>query len=181
MHAVHINATAYNWLPAFRHVSATVGSVLSPSMRTYRFRSAAEADVIYSCLVSSLAYWLWTVESDGFHVTDSFILSLPFALDIFSDREAQVLSELGQAHDLAIKSNPTIKSNAGLKILNFNRQSAVHISRQIDEVIVRALDLPPAFVELVQERVTNLVYVGREQTRATASNSSERETYAEVC
>ncbi len=179
--AVHIYATAYNWLPAFRHVPATVGSVLSPSMRTYHFRSAAEADVVYSCLASSLAYWLWTVESDGFHVTDSFILSLPFVLEIFSDREAQVLSELAQAHDLAIKSNPTVKSNAGLKILNFNRQSAVHISRQIDEVMVRALDLPPAFLELVHERVTSLVYVGREQTRATASKSSEREIYAEVC
>jgi hypothetical protein len=179
--AVYVNATAYNWLPAFRYVPASAAAVASPSMRTYYFRTAVEADIVYSCLVSSLAFWLWTVESDGFHVTDGFILGLPFVPDIFSGRDAQLLSGLGQAHDLAIKNNPTIKSNAGLRVLNFNRQSAAHISHQIDEVLARALDLPPAFLELVHECVTNLVYVGREQTRATTNKSSERETYAEVC
>jgi hypothetical protein len=178
---IQINATAYNWLPAFRHVPATVGSVLSPSMRTYRLRSAAEADVVYSCLVSSLAYWLWTVESDGFHVTNSFILNLPFVPGIFSDCEAQVLSELGQAHDLTIRSNPTFKVNAGLNILNFNRQSAAHISYQIDRVLAHALNLPSAFLEVLRERATNLVYVGREQTRAVANHGSKRETYAQIC
>ena len=178
---IQINATAYNWLPAFRHVPATVGSVPSPSMRAYRLRSAAEADVVYSCLVSSLAYWLWTVEADGFHVTNSFILSLPFVPEIFSDRDAQVLSELGQAHDLTIRSNPTFKLNAGKNILNFNRQSASHISYHIDRVLVHALNLPSAFLGVLRERATNLVYVGREQTRAVANDSSERETYAQIC
>jgi hypothetical protein len=177
---VHVNATAYNWLPVFRHPPAPVDSVVSPSMRAYTFRTAAEADVVYSCLVSSLAFWLWTVESDGFHVTNSFIQSLPFVPDVFTDRETQVLSELGKAHDQAIRNNPTIKCNAGLQLLNFNRQSAAHISYQIDEVISRAFNLPSAFIQLVHERVTNLVYVGREQTRAT-KNGPERETYAEVC
>jgi len=147
-------------------------------MRTYRFRTTTEADIIYSCLVSSIAFWLWTVESDGFHLTNTFVLGLPFLPEGFPTREAHVLSQLGQAHDVAIKSNPTIKVNAGLKILNFNRQSAAHISYQIDEVIARAFELPHAFLELVRERVQNLVYVGREQTRSTATNSLERETYA---
>jgi hypothetical protein len=179
--AVYVNATAYNWLPAFRRVPTAIASAASPSMRTYNFRSETEADVVYSCLVSSLTFWLWTVESDGFHVTDSFILNLPFMPDNFSAREARDLSALGQAHERAIRTKPTVKSNAGLKILNFNRQSAAHISHQIDGVIASALSLPSAFLELVRERVTNLVYVGREQTRATVNICSERDAYAEVC
>lgn len=178
--AVHVNATAYNWLPAFRHVPSADASLVSPSMRTYYFRSVSDADLVYSCLVSSLAFWLWTAESDGFHVTERFILGLPFVPDIFSGREVQVLSELGRAHDRAIRDKPTVKSNAGLKILNFNRQSAAHISHQIDEVMARALELPRVFLDLVQKRVTNLVYVGREQTRATESGGLEKEGYAEV-
>ncbi len=150
-------------------------------MRTYRFRIATEADIIYSCLVSSIAFWLWTVESDGFHLTDTFVLGLPFLPESFPAHEAHILSQLGQAHDVAIKRNPTIKSNAGLKVLNFNRQSAAHISYQIDEVIARAFGLPHAFLELVRDRVQNLVFVGRDQTRSTASNSFEREAYAATC
>jgi len=178
--SVYVNATAYNWLPAFRHVPATA-SLVSPSIRAYVFRTAVEADLIYSCLVSSLAFWLWTVESDGFHLTDGFILSLPFVPEIFSEHETKLLSELGQAHVFAIRSNPTIKSNAGLKVLNFNRQSAAHISREIDAVMARALGLPREFLDIVHERVMNLVYAGRNQTRATAKSGLEKERYAKVC
>jgi hypothetical protein len=167
--ALHVYSTAYNWLPAFRHMPETIAPLVSPCMRTYHFRTAREADVIYSCLVSSIAFWLWTVESDGFHLTRSFILGLPFVPDMFPTHEAQLLSELGRAHDAIIRSSPTIKSNAGLRVLNFNRQSGAQVSCQIDEVLVRVCSLSPAFLELVHERVHGLVYAGREQTRATTS------------
>lgn len=177
--SIYVNATAYNWLPAFRRMPEA--SLASPSMRTYAFRTAIEADVVYSCLVSSLSFWLWTVESDGFHLTDSFIASLPFVPGIFSAQDTLRLSELSQAHDLAIRSHPTIKWNAGLKVLNFNRQSATHITSEIDAIIAGALDLPAEFLDLVHDRVANLVYVGRERTRATAKIDSLKERYAKVC
>lgn len=167
--SVHVYSTAYNWLSAFRRLPSVSNSVTSPGMRTYHFKSSAEADVAYSCLVSGLAFWLWTVESDGFHLTDGFVLDLPLTPTAFSASDAQKLSDLGRLHEQTVKSNPTSKSNAGLNILNFNRQAAAHISHQIDAVIGDALELPPAFLELLRERITGLVYVGRERTRATAS------------
>jgi hypothetical protein len=166
---VYVYGTAYNWLPAFRHIPTDDKSLVSPSMRTYDFNTETDADLVYSCLVSSIAFWLWTVESDGFHLTDAFILGLPFVPDAFSSEDTRLMSQLAQAHDTAIRSNPTVKSNAGLKVLNFNRQCAAHISHQIDEVIIRTFGLPPELLALVRERVQNLVFVGRQKTRAATS------------
>ncbi len=161
-------STAYNWLPFFRSDPASFadeGRHASPSTRQYVFGTAEEADLFYACLVSSLSFWLWTVESDGFHVTDSFVQKLPYTFDSFSAEQIEELASLGQEHDDTIRKAPMVKTNAGKNILNFNRHGAGEIVERIDSILVSALGIPEQFLEILQTRVSDLIFAGRKTTR----------------
>lgn len=161
-------STAYNWLPFFRSDPASFadeGRHASSSTRQYVFGTTEEADLFYACLVSSLSFWLWTVESDGFHMTDSFVQKLPYTLDSFSPDVVEELASLGQQHDETIRKTPMVKANAGKNILNFNRHGAGEIVERIDSILISALGIPEQFLDMLQTRVRDLIFAGRKTTR----------------
>jgi Eco57I restriction-modification methylase len=161
-------STAYNWLPFFRSNPASFADErrnASPSTRQYTFHTPTDADFFYACLVSSLSFWLWTVESDGFHVTNGLVEKLPYAAGLFSPGSVRELAELGRAHDEIIRKFPIVKSNAGKQILNFNRHGAGAVVERIDSILIAAFGIPDQFAELLQNRVRDLIYAGRETTR----------------
>ena len=164
-------STAYNWLPFFRSNPASFadeGRNASPSTRGYVFRTSADADFFYACLVSSLSFWLWTVESDGFHVTNGFVEKLPYATSLFSPDNVRGLAAFGREHDEIIRKSPMVKSNAGKQILNFNRHGASGIVERIDSILIAALGISDQFDKLLQTRVRDLIYAGRRTTRGHA-------------
>jgi len=80
--AIWVAPTAYNWIGTVRDVSALIEhghTSLSPLVEL-TFKDEALADAAYAVLTSRFAYWLWRVESDGFHVTTGFLRCLPFSL-----------------------------------------------------------------------------------------------------
>jgi hypothetical protein len=165
-------STAYNWLPFFRNNPASFadeGKDASPSTREYVFRTSADADFFYACLVSSLSFWLWTVESDGFHVTNGFVEKLPYDTSLFSPDSVCELAALGREHDEIIRKSPMVKSNAGKRILNFNRHGASGIVECIDSILIAALGISDQFEKLLQTRVRDLIYAGRRTTRGHAT------------
>jgi hypothetical protein len=161
-------STAYNWLPFFRSNPASFADETkdaSPSTREYVFSNSADADFFYACLVSSLSFWLWTVESDGFHVTNGFVEKLPYSTALFSPDNICKLAALGREHDEIIRRSPMVKSNAGKQILNFNRHGAAGIVEQIDSILIAAFGISDQFAKLLQSRVRDLIYAGRKTTR----------------
>jgi hypothetical protein len=161
-------STAYNWLPFFRSNPASFaddGRRASPSTRQYAFGTPEEADVFYACLVSSVSFWLWTVESDGFHLTDSFVQNLPYALDSFPAKAVEELASLGREHDGIIRKSPMVKTNAGKNILNFNRHGAGAKVQRIDSILISALGIREEFFDVLQTRVSELIFAGRKTTR----------------
>lgn len=161
-------STAYNWLPFFRSNPASFADErksASPSTRQYAFHTSADADFFYACLVSSLSFWLWTVESDGFHITNGFIEKLPYTTALFSPDSVRKLAELGRQHDELIRKFPMVKSNAGKQILNFNRHGAAGVVEHIDSILITAFGLSNQFANLLPTRVRDLIYAGRKTTR----------------
>jgi hypothetical protein len=166
--ALYCYSTAYNWLPFFRSDPASFadeGKNASPSTREYVFRTSAHADFFYACLVSSLSFWLWTVESDGFHVTNGFVEKLPYATNLFSPDSVRELAAFGREHDEIIRKSPMVKANAGKQILNFNRHGALGIVERIDSILIATLGISDQFAKLLQTRVRDLIYAGRATTR----------------
>ncbi len=165
-------ATAYNWLPFFRSNPASFADErkdASPSTREYVFSTSADADFFYACLVSSLSFWLWTVESDGFHVTNGFVEKLPYDTRLFPPDSVRELAAFGREHDEIIRKSPMVKSNAGKQILNFNRHGASGIVERIDSILIGALGISDQFEKLLQTRVRDLIYAGRRTTRGHAA------------
>lgn len=161
-------STAYNWLPFFRSNPASfadAGKDASPSTRDYVFRTSTDADFFYACLVSSLSFWLWTVESDGFHVTNGFVEKLPYGTSLFAPDSVRELAAFGREHDQIIRRSPMVKANAGKQILNFNRHGASGIVERIDSILIAALGISDQFEKLLQTRVRDLIYAGRKTTR----------------
>ncbi|HEV2991995.1 MAG TPA: hypothetical protein VG759_26395 [Candidatus Angelobacter sp.] len=161
-------ATAYNWLPFFRSdptAFADEGKHASPSTRQYRFGTPVDADFFYACVVSSLSFWLWTVESDGFHLTHGFVEKLPYSPDCFQPEIVRQLAGLGRQHDEVIRKLPMVKANAGRQILNFNRHTAQPIVEQIDSILICGLGISKRFFDVLQTRVRDLIFAGRKTTR----------------
>ena len=161
-------STAYNWLPFFRGDPKSFADhtkTASSSTREYAFGTSQDADFFYACLVSSLSFWLWTIESDGFHVSNSFIERLPYAPGDLALSSVTELARLAGDHDAIIRKHPIVKANAGKQILNFNRHAAENIVQRIDAILVEALALTREFSELLQDRVHDLIYAGRKTTR----------------
>jgi hypothetical protein len=119
-------------------------------------------------LVSSLSFWLWTVESDGFHVTNGFVEKLPYDASLFSPDSVRELAAFGREHDEIIRKSPMVKSNAGKQILNFNRHGASGIVERIDSILIAELGISDDFQKLLQTRVHDLIYAGRRTTRGHA-------------
>jgi hypothetical protein len=179
---VYCYSTAYNWLPVFRSNPNSYGQgevIASPSTRAYRFNNAQEADFFYACLVSSVSFWLWAVESDGFHLSDSFIAALPYSPQFFSAKSVSELCRLGREHDQIIRKYPLVKANAGRQILNFDRHKADAVVQRIDEILISALGIPNEFRSVLKDRISELIFAGRSTTRRhILSQNSEAETRA---
>lgn len=89
--------TAYNWIGVVRdpmQLSAD-GHTSENALSHLVFASAELADAAYAMLSSRIVFWLWRVESDGFHVTSSFLEGLPFRLSV-QNGSLSGLAELGR-------------------------------------------------------------------------------------
>ena len=90
---------------------------------------------------------------------------MPYSPDSFSPEVVEHLALLGQRHDEIIRKSPMVKANAGKQILNFNRHGAQPIVEQIDSILISGFGIPEKFVDLLQNRVRDLIFAGRKTTR----------------
>lgn len=84
-------------------------------LKIFSCKSTADKYFSLACLNSKLAFWLWTVVGDGFHVTNRL-------LSVFSPGNDSVaydtLVTLGQDFSEKIKKYPIISINSGKTIIS---------------------------------------------------------------
>jgi hypothetical protein len=98
-HTIIVGSSAYNFLNVF-HPSAlndVVNSDLSESpLHALVFEGSTHRNIGLAILASSMAFWLWHTEGDGFHVTADFLARLPLWGAPLSDAQLSNLSVLGR-------------------------------------------------------------------------------------
>src|SRR5690606_26493912 len=111
------------------------------ALTTLEFADERTAFAAFAVLSSRLAFWLWHVKEDGFHVTRSFVSELPFpsALDI--DGTAALGAKLWD--DLQV--NQVVSVNAGRQTVAYRPHSCGRTRDAIDNALLDALGVEPSF------------------------------------
>ena len=95
---VFVSGTAYNFLNIFRE-HRSLPPCRAPwsqsKLLALRFATECEAARAFAILGSRIAYWLWHVTGDGFHVSHAFVRQLPFSDRVFDETQRERLARLG--------------------------------------------------------------------------------------
>lgn len=145
-----VGPTAYNFLNVFLSprglVQATDGDLSANPLHVVRAPSLGSAFAVFAVLSSTMAFWLWHAQGDGFHVSRSFLESLPLGRALNEKGCADELEGLGRILWAKIKDNPVVSLNSGKISLGFNSGS-IPERRTINEVLIRCHGLDPSFAE----------------------------------
>lgn len=149
---IFVAPTAYNFLNVFRasDLWARETTPLSESpVLALTFASHECASAAFATLSSRLAYWLWTVNGDGFHVTKRFVESLPAWSD--EDNSRQQLSLLGDQMWGALQQDVIRSVNKGRITIAFRPTHCAGTQTKIDSILGEACKLPHNFSSELQQ------------------------------
>lgn len=156
-------ATAYNWLPVFPVWPRFSEADPFPpgSLRELACPSLDVSWFTYGVLISDLAYWLWRVKGDGFHLPRAFIETIRCHPEDLEPGAVEEIRTLAQAAWKRIAQHPTVAVNKGIRTANFDPQHARDVIRAIDEILVEGKRLPSVFARFLSEHRENTVIAGR--------------------
>lgn len=160
---IAIKGTAYNWICAYDHLPPAFNSdgntYVSKDLKIFSCKSTADKYFSLACLNSKLAFWLWTVVGDGFHVTNRL-------LSVFSPGNDSVaydtLVTLGQDFSEKIKKYPIISINSGKTIISYDHKQLMGIIEQIDTLLIEALNIDKSFLTYLNQWYFDFVDCGRQ-------------------
>jgi len=145
---VFVGGTAYNFLNVYRAFELddrTPYPLSESSIHCLNFRHEQEAQAAFAILSSRLAFWLWHVMGDGFHVASWLFNELPFARSSFSKPQFEQLAALGAKLWAQVQKHRIVSVNAGKQTIAF-RPLALNEERDpIDRILIEAAGLPPGF------------------------------------
>jgi len=143
---VFVGGTAYNFLNVFRnypdHLSWR-GELSTSGIHKLHFADAASAAVATALLTSRIAFWLWHVECDGFHVPTWFITELPLLDLAFSDAERATLSSLGAQLWEGLQLDILVSNNRGRLTFAFRPSRIAELRRDVDALILAHIGADP--------------------------------------
>jgi hypothetical protein len=150
---VFVGATAYNFLNVFRTYPASSnapGPLSTSRVHRLTFSDAEQALAGFALMSSRMAFWLWHVEADGFHVPSWFLDEMPlFELDWKQDQHAE-LAALGATLWEEAKRNLLASQNGGRWTLAFRPTIASAARNSVDRIIVEALQIEPRVLRALQ-------------------------------
>ena len=159
---VFVAGTAYNFLNVFRphHTLPAQGAPWSVStVRALKFANEDEAARCFALLSSRVTYWLWRVNEDGFHVTQSFLMGLPFNDRIFNETNRAILTRLGSRLWEHVQAQQVISINGGRQTVAYRPNASEDIRNRIDALLIDALDVDPSFIEYLHVFTRTVVTV----------------------
>lgn len=156
--------TAYNWLP-FEIVSTIDEKIVTGGEEKYTYWLAQPADeigVVFALVQSRVAYWLWRVWGDGFHLNENFTTSLPFSPYGFPTEARNRLRMLGESLWEEMLENKTVTSNAGVTSISYCPYISESLLDQIDSLIIYECQLPREAPSYLRNFVKQTIVAGRE-------------------
>ena len=135
-----MSGTAYNFLNVFRSCDPKEnlsGTLSASAVHRLSFTSHKQMSVAMALLTSRIAFWLWRVEGDGFHVTRQFLEELPLFDIVESDDSA--LARLGEAIWKGLRQDVLVSNNGGKKTLAFRPTTIAREREAVDETLLDAL------------------------------------------
>jgi hypothetical protein len=143
---VFVGPTAYNWLSVMRGVEDCValGHQSESALLAMQFPDASSMSAAYAILSSRLAYWLWRVEGDAFHVTRAFVERLPFALESLDDTTLRRLADVGNELWSTARKRPVVAQNRGRQTVAFPAAPHVSLCDRVDAAVLTAFGLDAA-------------------------------------
>ncbi len=141
---VYVGGTAYNFLNVFQRYpdQRRFGKKFSESkVHRLRFRHPDEAEAAFALVSSRIAFWLWHVECDGFHLPAWFLDEL-FLFDLRFTPDAQAeLARLGKVMWKLAQDDLFASLNGAKWTLAFRPTLAVAERAQVDAIILENLGL----------------------------------------
>ena len=166
---VFVSGTAYNFLNTFR-THRSLPPLRAPwsssTVLALRFATEGEAARAFAILSSRIAFWLWHVTGDGFHVTRAFVMSLPFSDRLFSGAGRESLTRLGVCLWDKVQAQQVISVNGGRQTVAYRPHASDSLRDEIDVALLEALDVAPSFFDYLCAFTRSVVAVdGGDGTR----------------
>jgi predicted RNA methylase len=164
-HTVYVAGTAYNWLNVYRTAESITRGVDRPTASPLTALEAAsdvDAAAIFALLSSRVAYWVWRVETDVFHVPVGWLRGIPLSLEAFDKEVKHALAQLGDALWTRIEEYPVRSLNGGTTTVSYCPHAAPAVLDEIDEMIVEQYGLPEALKGELATFVRDLATAGRD-------------------
>lgn len=152
--SVFVSGTAYNYLNVFRphrNVPPRRAPWSTSKLLHLRFETERAATLAFAILSSRIAYWLWHVTGDGFHVTQVFITHLPINDTLLSDSSKRKLSRLGNQLWEEVQLSQSISINGGRQTVAYRPDASDHVRDEIDMLLLEALDVAPSFSRYLRD------------------------------
>ena len=153
-HRVFVGGTAYNFLNVYRHAKLADderGTPMSESaVHCLEFRSDDDAAAAFAALQSRVAFWLWHVWGDGFHVPGWLWDEIPFHRAMFDADSFARLAALGRALWQRLQEHRFTSLNGGKLTIGY-RPLHCHEERDaIDALLLASAGLRPDFAETLR-------------------------------
>jgi len=162
---VVIKGTAYNWICSYDHIPPAFGKdavpYVSKDLKFIFERTEADQYCLLAMLNSRVAFWLWTVIGDGFHVTSRLISIIQRCRGCINGTNYAELTYLGREFSEALRHYPTTSVNRGKTIISYNHMPLLETVRKIDTTFAQALRLNPVFIDYLEKWYDRMVFCGR--------------------
>lgn len=146
---VFVGATAYNWFSCMRDLRPCLaaGHNSTAGFHALRFADARIADAGYALLASRIAFWLWRVEGDAFHVTRSFLMRLPVQLGQLPADAVTRLADFGRRLWTRSQTQPVVAVNKQRRTVAYPATQDEQLLFAIERTLATALDLVDEIAE----------------------------------
>lgn len=168
-----VSSTAYNFINSFfiealpKNPSRTYSN--SPLNSLY-CSSEDEAYAAFALVSSRLCFWLWHVESDGFHLTGDFLKRLPIWAVWESLSLKQYLAEHGKQLWQVAKASKTGAINGGKQTYSFHCSYNHPLAIDAERIMLQYLGIDQQFSISLNSFVEKTVSIdGKKRSRHTSS------------
>lgn len=159
---VFVGGTAYNFLNVFRNYPdrlSWLGTLSASGIHALRCGGSEEADALTAVLASRVAFWLWHVECDGFHVPAWFLQELPLIDIEFEGPAALHLAEIGRAIWEGVQQDILTSLNRDKVTFAFRPTHVGDLRTQVDGIVLARVGFGPDAVSAMaafEERVVSI-------------------------
>lgn len=135
---VFVAGTAYNFLNVFRNYPDQLswrGTLSASGINRLRCATVDDADLVTAILSSRMAYWLWHVECDGFHVPAWFLAELPLLNLRIPKTSAGELASLGRSAWAGLQRDVICSANRDRLTFAFRPTEIGEVRSAIDTLL----------------------------------------------